>query len=281
MAFEDHLAACNNHDPDRYRPFLVGGIPMGHVRHNLAKALSKHAAISDDADNIRLDDSLTDFDSRSRVLAELAAGLAADGLVPKLRGEMYPVKSEFEAKPLAEIDRAAVPGFGLPAYGVHLNGYVRSDDGGIHMWVARRASDRFICPGMLDNMVAGGQPIDLGLMENVIKECGEEANVPPDVAATAHPVGAITYIMETEWGLKPDTMFCYDLELPADFTPSNADGEVETFYLWPAEKVVEVVRDTFEFKFNCNLVIIDFLIRHGLIPPETPGYLSLIRGLRK
>ncbi len=281
MAFEDYIAACNNHDPDKYRPFLVSGIPVGNVRHDIAEALSGHDAVLVEADGLRLDDNLTDFDSRSRVLDKLASTLAAEGLVPKLRGEMYPVKTGFEAEALAEIDRAAVPGFGLRAYGVHLNGYVRRADGGIDLWIARRASDRTICPGMLDNMVAGGQPIGLGLMENVIKECGEEANVPPKLAATAQPVGAITYMLETEWGLKPDTMFCYDLELPADFTPSNTDGEVETFYLWPASQVAEIVRDTFDFKFNCNLVIIDFLIRHGLIPPETPGYVSLIRGLRK
>ncbi len=268
MAFEDHIAACNNADPDKYRPFIVGGISVGHVRHDLAEALSGHAAVSVETAGIRLDDQLDDFGSRSRVLGELASTLSAEGLVPKLRGEMYPVKTGFEAVALAEIDRAAVPGFGLRAYGVHLNGYVRTDDGDIHMWVARRASDRMICPGMLDNMVAGGQPIGLGLMENIIKECGEEANVPPEFAATAHPVGAITYTMETEWGLKPDTMFCYDLELPAGFTPSNTDGEVETFYLRPAEKVAEIVRDTFDVKFNCNLVFIDFVMRHGLIVPE-------------
>ena len=51
--------------------------------------------------------------------------------------------------------------------------------------VARRADDRPVCPGQFDNMIAGGQPVTLSLKENVIKEAGEEAGVPPDLAATA------------------------------------------------------------------------------------------------
>ena len=35
------------------------------------------------------------------------------------------------------------------------------------------------------------------------------------------------------------------------------------------------------FKPNINLVVIDFLVRHGHIPPEAPGYLELVAGLRK
>jgi hypothetical protein len=45
--------------------------------------------------------------------------------------------------------------------------------------------------------------------------------------------------------------------------------------------VVETVRDTDDFKFNCALVVIDFLIRHGVVAPDDePDYLTLVRGLR-
>ena len=44
--------------------------------------------------------------------------------------------------------------------------------------------------------------------------------------------------------------------------------------------MVERLTDTEDFKFNVSLVIIDFLIRHGLIDPEHPDYLELIAGLR-
>ncbi len=82
--------------------------------------------------------------------------------------------------------------------------------------------------------------------------------------------------------LKPDVQFCFDLELPDGFTPHNTDGEIESFHLWPVKEFAEKVCDTDEFKFNCNLVAIDFLIRHGVITPDnTPDYLALCRGLRQ
>ncbi len=50
--------------------------------------------------------------------------------------------------------------------------------------------------------------------------------------------------------------------------------------LWPVQRVAETVLTTTKFKQNCNLVIIDFLIRHGFIAPETPGFLELCATLR-
>jgi len=41
------------------------------------------------------------------------------------------------------------------------------------------------------------------------------------------------------------------------------------------------VRDTDDFKFNVNLVIIDFALRHGLVAPDDPDYLDLVTGLRR
>lgn len=42
-----------------------------------------------------------------------------------------------------------------------------------------------------------------------------------------------------------------------------ADGEVESFELVPVKHVANIIRSTEFFKENCNLVIIDFLFRHG------------------
>ena len=49
-------------------------------------------------------------------------------------------------------------------------------------------------------------------------------------------------------------LYCYDLEVPVDFEPRCVDGETQEFYLWPVERVLETVRDTSDFKLNCNLV---------------------------
>ena len=49
----------------------------------------------------------------------------------------------------------------------------------------------------------------------------------------------------------------------------------------PLEEVARLISDTDEIKDNCNLVILDFLIRHGYIEPDQPGYLQLLTGLRQ
>ncbi len=282
MSFLDRIRECNSFDIGRYRPFMVAGERLGWVGHEFAERLAvlgevfmvNNAAVA-------LDPHLADFDSRSAAVAIVLARLNEEGAIPAWRGEPYPVTTSFDAPPVMQMERAAVPLFGVRAFGVHMNGFVRQADGGIAMWVGRRARDKPTFPGMLDNMVAGGQPIGLSLEQNLIKECGEEAAIPPQTAARAQAAGHVTYCAEIDGALKPDTMFCYDLELPADFTPANTDGELEDFYLWPLDRVAATVRDTREFKFNCNLVIIDFLVRHGWIAPDDPDHGAIVAGLRQ
>jgi len=281
MSFLDRIADCNLWNPDNFRWFVVDGCRVGRVRRALIPRLTDFPdvfEIEDDA--VILHPRLDTFAARSAEIGRVVRALAAEGIVQGLRSENYAVTRSYAEPPFLQMERAAIPHFGVRAFGVHLSGYVRTADG-LHMWIGRRAHDKQTYPGMLDNLVAGGQPIGLGLRENLIKECGEEANIPPALAERAIAVGAITYCMEAPDGLKPDVQFCYDLELPPDFTPRNTDGEIQEFYLWPLAKVAEIVSETREFKFNCNLVIIDFLIRHGFIPPDHPDYVALCQGLRR
>jgi hypothetical protein len=76
-------------------------------------------------------------------------------------------------------------------------------------------------------------------------------------------------------------LFVYDLEMPADFLPQNRDGEIVHFDLVPASLVVDRVRTTDDFKFNVNLVILDFALRHGLLRPDDPEYLDVATGLHR
>ncbi len=148
------------------------------------------------------------------------------------------------------------------------------------MWIGRRALDKANSPGKLDQLVGGGQPAGDSVLDTLLKESAEEADMAAGLAGRAVPVGAITYRTERSEGLRRDILYVFDLELPADFVPRNTDGEISEFHLWPIEQVIETVRDTDEFKFNCALVVIDFLIRHGYIGPDEPDYLALVHGLR-
>ena len=214
------------------------------------------------------------FKAAPRLLAR------AEGLFAGWRDEAYPVATGWGAPPLFLMERAAVPAFGVRAYGLHVNGFTRTG-AGLRMWIARRARNKPTYPGLLDNMVAGGQPHGLTVAENLVKECAEEAAIPAALAARAVPVGAISYAADLDEGIRPDVQFCYDLELPGDFAPRAADGEVEEFALLPIDEVAALVRDTRQFKFNCNLVVIDFLVRHGLVAPDDPDYTAIVAGLHR
>lgn len=74
---------------------------------------------------------------------------------------------------------------------------------------------------------------------------------------------------------------CSDLELPVEFQPSPQDGEVQEFFRAPLGRVAELVAGAGDdYKDNCNLVVLDFLIRHGVLTPDTTGYLEVVAGLR-
>ncbi len=281
MSFLDRIAECNAHDPAAYRPLTCAGHAIGAVRHRLAERLRDFPnvfAVSQSA--VHLSDAFKDADQRSQAVERVVRVLEADGIVRGRRDEAYPVLVNWGEAPLLRIERAAAPHFGIRSYGVHMTGYVRTQDGPL-IWVARRARNKPTYPGMLDNTVAGGQPVGLGLHDNMVKECWEEAGIPEELARKAVCTGAITYRMDAEDGLKPDVQFCFDLELPADFVPRNTDGEIDEFFAWPWRKAAEVVSETREFKFNCNLVLIDFFVRHGLVDPGRADYLDIVAGLRR
>ncbi len=108
----------------------------------------------------------------------------------------------------------------------------------LQLWVGRRAPDKRLAPNKLDNLVAGGIGNGYGVAATLAKEADEEAGIPASLIERAVPVGAITYLMENEIGIRDGVLFVYDLELPADFVPRNRDGEVVDFRLMPARSVI-------------------------------------------
>lgn len=280
MALYDYIVACNAHDLNKFRPFEVAGKRVGWVRRDLVEHLDRWPAVFDLADDkVALHDAIGDADARTSALAKACDALAAEDLVPQSRSEQFAVVAGYGEPPLLRLDRGWVPAFGVTAFGVHVNGYVATP-GGPELWLGLRGPHNIVDPGKLDNMVAGGLPAGLTLEENVVKEAHEEASVPEALARQARPAGAVTYTVEVPQGLRHDMLFIYDLRLPEDFRPETQDGEHTGFRRVPAAEALRMVDETSDFKFNVNLVIIDFAIRHGVLTPAHPDYLRLLRGLR-
>ena len=280
MSFVDHIRACNNFDRSRVVPLLAGGLRIGWLRRDNAAALERFDTVFAVAPNqVRLVVE-GDADTISAAVDAVVEALVVERNIPKWRNETFDVMARWGEPPLFRVDRGAVPFYGVRAYGVHLNGY-RRIDGEMHLWVGRRAPDKRIAPDKLDNIVAGGIGNGHGIVATLVKECEEEAGIPEPLVRHAVPVGAVTYCMETELGIRDDVLFAYDIELPAGFEPKNTDGEIVRFDLMPAHGVVERVRSTDDFKFNVNLVILDFAIRHGLISVDDPEHLDVASGLHR
>ena len=252
-----HIDLCNNAVlPGDRLSFLIGREQVGWVQPDVADALAAYDAVARDRGRVTLKEEMAGD------LPAIAHGLADRGLF-RFRGEEFDVRADPDGPVLARVDRGALPKLGIMSVGVHLNGLVRRDDG-VHVWVGHRALNKALDPGKLDQIVAGGVPSGMTPEETLTKEAEEEAGMPPALAAQARPVARITYAHDRAEGLRRDVLHCYDIELPKDFEPKPEDGEVDRFELWPISRVYETVRDTDEFKFNVNLVLIDLFRRLGI-----------------
>ena len=280
MSFRDHIAACNNYDPSRAVPLFAGNARVGLLRRDNAETLRRFPDVFT-VENERVNLlARGDVAAVSRAVDAVVDTLVGEGRVPKWRNETFDVAPRWGALPVFRLDRGAVPFFGTRAYGVHLNGY-RREAGTLDLWVGRRSPDKRVAPDKLDNLVAGGIGNGHGLEETLLKEGEEEASMPHSLTSHAVPVGAVSYRMETELGIRDDVLFVYDLEMPADFAPKNQDGEIVHFELMPSSAVLDRVRTSDDFKFNVNLVILDFAMRHGVLRPDDPEYLDVATGLHR
>jgi hypothetical protein len=279
MSYLDRINVCKAPDLSAYLPFVIDGHIVGYVKPALAAKLRDFQdTFTVTREALGLNHRLQGIEGRTNGVAQVMEALMQYGVVPGWRGEKYKVAATYSAPTVFEIERAAVPLFGTIGCGVHMNG-VTWRSGELCMWVGKRSLSKPTGPGKLDQMVAGGQPTGISLKNNLIKECAEEANIPAKIAVLSKPVGAITYCMERLEGLRRDVLFIYDLVLPEDFEPENKDGEMEGFRLMTIDELCACVQGTCDFKFNCALVVIDFLIRHGYIDADHEDYLKLIDGL--
>jgi thiamine pyrophosphokinase len=252
-----HIAACNNIVlPAGRLPLRIGKATVGYVQPELAARLADHRGFSLDASAATLaEDAAAELPRIGEAMAGLGFG--------RIRGELFDVRAAEDGPALSQIDRGLLPHFGIAASGVHLNGLVRRADG-LHVWVGHRAMSKLLDPGKLDHIVAGGISAGMGPGDTLLKEAAEEAGLPDELAKRAVSTGIVRYAMTRDEGIRRDSLYCFDLDLPEEFEPVAQDGEVARFELWPIARLLETVRRTDDFKFNVNLVLIDLFQRLGI-----------------
>ena len=201
------------------------------------------------------------------------------------RNELYPVtglSSEIS------MERSGSALFGINSYGVHMTAYVKTEKG-MKIWVPRRQQHKSTYGGMLDNTVAGGISFGESVLNSLIRESEEEASFSEQlIRQHAKFCGTVSYFMvrdENAGGetglLQPECQFVYDLELSPDIIPKPNDDEVESFQLWPVEKVQKAMAEA-QFKPNCALVLLDFFVRHSILTPENEkDYVDIVSRLHR
>ncbi|ATF86353.1 NUDIX hydrolase [Burkholderia gladioli] len=267
------LAAARRFDAGAHLPFVIAGQQVGWIRRGDVAALARWPDVFEiDARRVMLAETLDTPDTRSMALASVIGALAAEGRIPGWRNEIYAIRNEFDAPPLAYIERAASRLFGTMTYAVHLNGIVEyAAAQPLRMWIGRRSESKATDPGMLDNVVAGGIGWGLGIEDTLAKECWEEAGIPAALVARAIAGRTVHVLCEIPEGTQAEQIFVYDLPLPADFVPRNQDGEVAEHRLAGADEVIRWL-EAGQATMDASLAILDSLLRHrALAPGAVPG----------
>ncbi|KAH6894243.1 thiamine pyrophosphokinase-related protein-like protein [Thelonectria olida] len=277
--------------------FKVVGIPqtLGYVLPSVADKLSSSIL------GLEVDDSqhaLTlmggrDVDERSTLVKEGLLLMRAKNDVSILkswRNETFPIFGP-NREVLLHIERCACPLFGVVTYGAHAIAYVPPllPDGEMKIWISRRARSKQTFGGMLDSSAAGGIASGDTPLETILRECEEEASLPPDVISQRlRASGIITnfYVRDHRSGgevglFQPEGNFVFDLPLPPDVVCTTNDGEAEEFRLYTVEEVKEALKRR-EFKPNSALVMLDFFVRHGILTSENEkDYVEIVSRLHR
>lgn len=205
--------------------------------------------------------------------------------------------------------------FGVLTLGVHLNVYTVKTVNGREeidkIWVCHRAAgEELAYSGMLDQPVAGGlEPVDrvdgkFAPFVTLKREAFEEAGMDLDLETktmtflegwrrktlgTVESASYITYYdckdrsagCHSQGHLEPGVRFLYDLKLAdPSFQLKGREVNIEKFETYTVEQVKEQLRCK-RWKPNCALVMLDFLVRKGLVSDSNDDRFQDIKeGLR-
>ncbi|KAI3357462.1 hypothetical protein L3Q82_015498, partial [Scortum barcoo] len=287
--------------------FELDGTQVGWVPPHVASQLVRYPEVFSPPQGgaLTLSPGLDSYRSRSEAVDQVLKSLRQEDCFSCLRGwrdERYSVMADFSEPPVMWMERAATGLFGVKRYGVHINGYTVGGGGRLRSacgWPgapppSRRTPDCWTTcrrPGCRRrHQTHGGQRVSGGGVYPCCHRGEGSACEHAQVRRRGARKGRVKekdlnltgpYTYEDEEGVFAESQFVFDLELPLDFRPTVGDGEVQEFYLLPIDRVKELL-PTDDFKPNCAMVVLDFLIRHSFIDPDSePCYQQFVSGLHQ
>lgn len=182
---------------------------------------------------------------RSLVMQGISRDLRDQGQLQGWRNELFACWGWIDSAwpyiqpELFRIERAAFRYFGLRSHAAHVHGF--TPDG--RMYCGRRALNKATDPGLLDNLAAGGLPVDEQPIECALREIYEEAGLERLVKDLSLDACEIL----TEWpvveGWHSERLFLFSLLLTDTEHPQNRDGEVSEFHCMDIAEVIQRLKN--------------------------------------
>ena len=256
------VAAARAHDPAARLRFRIDGQPVGSVARVHLAALHGVPGLCVGSASVDLE---VPAAQRDGVLQALNLRLRGQGLIRGWRDETVGVAADFDAPPLARMERAAARFWGTRTLGAHCNGYVAGADGRPQrLWIARRDASKATDPGKLDNLVGGGVPWSETPFEALVREGDEEAGLDAATMACAVAGGWVELQRDIPDGLQHERIAVFDLALPAGLQPHNRDGEVAEFMRLSIAEALGLAASE-AMTVDAALVTLDFAVRQGWV----------------
>jgi 8-oxo-dGTP pyrophosphatase MutT (NUDIX family) len=232
--------------PDGTVALVVDGVEVGCLTEAwLERVLEPPGPFARAADgSVGLSPSLATFDARTAALAAWGETARSRWNLPGWRDERMVVRDERDGRPLAAVERALLRPLGLLLRSVQACAYAITPAGPL-IWVARRAAHKPVDPGRLDALVAGGIAGFESPRKTLIRECAEEAGIPPALAAQAREAGVLELCVPAfDDGVAVvhrERVALHELALPPGFVPVAADGEhAQIVPMSPAEALASI-----------------------------------------
>ena len=248
--------------PPGSRPLTVSGRVCGWVTAKATSHLAGQLGVHIEPEAVHINAPSAPRLTIDAVLARLAESLKDTGCLRGWRNELLDVVGE--GKRLAVIERAAMRPLGLLTKAVHLNAWTPEG----HLWVARRALDKSMDPGMWDTLVGGlacaRETLDLSLL----RESNEEAGLLPEHLGDRSPLRIILRMhRRLPEGYQVEDVLVSDCVLDETVVPHNLDGEVCEFRCVSIDELWSMLEAN-EFTLEAELVILEGLqkrIRDGVL----------------
>lgn len=186
-----------------------------------------------------------------------------------------------------DMDRSGLDLFGVVSYSAHMIGFVKTANE-TKYWVPKRSATKPTVPNKLDSTVAGvirsgESPVDCMARKNAV-----EASVPEEYTRrNIASCGVASYHMSItstgRAGCQHIISYLYEMEFGNGIIPKPGNDEVDAFMLMTLDEVKAALMEG-EFVANRAMVWLAYLIRHGIVTPETesePDFIEICQRLQR